>query len=89
MKLLDKLKKIREHQIASDKFLLAYQYNSLYFNTLSTDCRWMCPICNKVHYPKELNGFYGSIFDECCDFPKGPRNSKTCAIPKKLFHFWK
>lgn len=87
--LINQIKSLRKQETATEKFLLAHKYNSMYFDTHNPECRWMCPICNKVHYPKQINGFVGSIFDPCCDFPAGPRNTKTSAIKKKFSPFWK
>ena len=83
------LKSLRRLKDTTERFTLAYQYNSMYFDTNKPGCRWMCPSCNKVHYAKELNGYHGSLFEACCEFPAGTRNTKSCAIKKINFHFWK
>ena len=34
---------------------------------------WMCPDCNRIHYPTELSGISGLQYPRCCSTPQGNR----------------
>jgi hypothetical protein len=35
---------------------------------------WMCPECNKIHFPTELSAFSGLQYPGCCSTPAGSRH---------------
>jgi hypothetical protein len=62
-------------------FNTRYTYRKEYINAgcfegtiIRKGCAWMCPECNKVHFPSRCNALTGLHYPKCCSTSAGNRS---------------